>query len=138
MNTKNYKCLCDIEEEIENGTITQEIETTLNDTTVSYDIIRDLKEGGNISEINNHFDNLPYLEDGKVKYDDDLSILQSLFNPNYIEFDIGEHIDQIIWDMDVGEEKTIGITYTDNEFNTETYHVTIKLVSNTLEQTEEE
>jgi hypothetical protein len=137
MNTKNYKCLCDIEEEIENGTITQEIEATLNDTTVSYDIIRDLEEGGNISAVNNHFDNLPYLEDNQVKYDNDLSILEVLFNANYVEFNIGDHIDQVLWDMDVNDEKTIEITYTDNEFNTETYPVTIKLVSNTIEPEEE-
>lgn len=128
--TKNYNCLCDIPSEIKEGEIQQEIEVTLKKTTVTFIIIRDLNEGGNISEVINCFENLPYLENNKVKYDEDLGILELLFNENYVEFDIGDHIDQLLWDMDINDEKTVEIIYTDNEFNKEAHKVTIKLVSN--------
>lgn len=133
MNTKNYKCLCDIPDKIEEGKIEQELEVTLGEHTVTFIIIRELYEGSNISEVTNCFENNPWLEDNKVKYDDDLSILEVLFDAQYVEFDTGDHIDQILWDMDVNDEKTMEIIYTDNEFNTESYEVTIKLISNTLE-----
>ena len=133
MITKNYNCLLDIEEEIEQGTITQEIEATLHDTKVSYIIIRDLEEGGNISDVKNCFENLPFVEDNQIKYDEDLSILQSLFDMNYVEFDVGEHIDQILWDMDVDDEETFEVTFTDPEYKSVTYEVTLKLISDILE-----
>lgn len=85
------------------GTATQIVEIKYNNTTVEYTITRDLDEGGNISEVEKHFQNLPYIEDGQKKYDADLSILDDVFstyNNAYVD------LDQLLWDMEENETIT--------------------------------
>ena len=127
--TKMNTALCDKVNDETTGTATQIVEIIYNNTTVEYTITRELDEGGNISEVEKHFQNLPYIEGGQKKYDADLSILDDVFtayNNTYMD------LDQLLWDMNINETTTTNIImdYEDAEKEIE---LTIKLVENIIE-----
>lgn len=122
--------LCDtITDDIQTGTVEQYVQITYGETTVEYTVKRELSDGGNISEVENHFQNLPYLENGQKMYDDELSVLEYVFKYNNMDYC---DIDQLLWEMDVNEEYMVeleisGVYDSDYKINPE---VTIKLLEN--------
>lgn len=111
---KQINCLLDIEEEDNIETIEQFVLVSISTSLpienyvkeVEFLIYRNYQEGGNINKVGNYFENIPYLNNNKKCYDLGLSILEQAFTPEIVtEY----NIDQILYDMDVNDEKTITI-----------------------------
>ena len=110
----------------DDGYFEQIVEATVNDTTVEYTIIRDF-EGSNINGVEKHFQNAPYLKDGKKCYDSDLVFLDHLFK--YTE-NI-DRIDQELFEADLNEEFEIECTICIPDcYETQTEKVTFKVTYN--------
>jgi len=86
----------------DDGYFEQIVKATVNNTTVEYTLYRDF-EGCNINGIEKHFQNLPYLQNGKKCFDDDLSFLDDLFKH---ATNIDE-IDQKLFEAEIGEKVII-------------------------------
>lgn len=105
--------------------ITQIIEVSYNDTTVTYTIERDPLEG-NITCWDKHFQLLPYIENGGVHYDTTLTVLNEVFDKSDpIDFD---NIDQFLWDLDEKSSCELPVTLPHGE-----YVVEFSVVENIIE-----
>ena len=111
MSRIHPKCLLDIPDDFEVQCMVQEILCQYNGTTGRYLIYRD--EDGNVYDIGKLFVNLPYLENGVVKYDDDITVIDNAFNEEVTD-DL--NFLQNIYDMDVGEVLENEVTIHEDEY----------------------
>lgn len=111
----------------DDGYFEQIVKATVNDTTVEYTIYRDF-EGCNITGIEKHFQNLPYLENGKKCYDDDLTFLDNLFKHTTSI----DEMDQKLFEAEIGEDVTIkcDVCLGGDDYHTQTENVTFKVTYN--------
>lgn len=92
------QCLLDIPDDYEITSIVQEIECGYDGEKRSYLLYRD--EVGDVTDIKALFSNDAYLENGEVKFDEKLSVLEEAFNDEVTD-DL--NFLQNIYVMDVGD-----------------------------------
>lgn len=104
------KCLLDIPEEYMVHQMIQEVQVSFEEDKGSYLIYRN--EVGGITDIKALFSNDPYIEDGQVKYDENLFILEQAFNYGVTD---DKWFMQCIYDMDVGDVLEYDVTIHEEE-----------------------
>ena len=89
--------------------VSQYVNVTYNGQTRQFEINYDSE--GNITQIISLFDNLAHMENGKVVYDKDISIIEEAFN------EVNKDITSLLYETGVNESFNYIIIYKEDEFD---------------------